>query len=402
MLTKQEAIAEYDFAHQAIIPDRLTRKTHAGYLTAADQILQIYHNHIGATRRHLHALVQRQLQSLDDCSSVRMAAFCKLLDDASDYDNDRGSTAATLRRRVFTLAAADHPLVQYPDHLFASDESVVKQKIAAQLGRPWADIEADLFADVIEFHRLKQAPEPAVDGAALLRRYNVAQTQAALYGAVEMTVLAKRDFKTILRYAKLARLMHTITRQEDGYRFRFNGPASIVRATRRYGVAMARFLPGLLAAEDWRMRAIVIGPLRRRFALQLSSRDGLRGEIAPSDFDSELEETFFNRWQQQDTAGWTIQREANVLHEGQTVFMPDFTLQHPEHGEVLLEIVGFWTPEYLRDKASRLAQFRDHGRILLAVTEQAGEVLPDLSLPTVTYKTKLLPKAVLDLLASIP
>jgi predicted nuclease of restriction endonuclease-like RecB superfamily len=213
-----------------------------------------------------------------------------------------------------------------------------------------------------------------------------------------MTVFAGRDFKTILRYAKLARLMHTIARRDNNYIFRFNGPASIVRETRRYGVAMARFLPGLLAADDWRMRAIVIGPLRRRFALQLSSRDGLRGEITPGDFDSELEETFHRRWQSADTQGWTIDREATVLHAGQSVFMPDFTFRHPEHGEVLLEIIGFWTPEYLRDKAKRLAQFRSHGRILLAVAEHADEAIPDLGLPRVVYKTKLLPKAVLDLL----
>lgn len=399
MLTKQQSILQYDFARQCVVPDRLTRKTHAAYLPAVDELLRIYREHVGETRRQLHSLVQRVLQELGDCSSVRMSAFCKLLDDASEYDHDRSGAAAKLRQRVFTLAAAHHPLVQDPNHLFVSNESEVKQKIAAQLGRAWPDIEAELFADVIEFHRLKTPPDPTLDAGGILRRYNVAQTQAALYGAVEMTVFAGRDFKTILRYAKLARLMHTIARQDNGYVFRFNGPASIVRETRRYGVAMARFLPGLLAAEDWRMRANVIGPLRRRFTLQLSSRDGLRGEIDPGDFDSELEETFYQRWQETDTGGWTIEREGTVLHAGQNVFMPDFTFRHPEHGEALLEIIGFWTPEYLREKAARLAQFHGHGRILLAVAEHADEAIAELGMPRVVYRTKLLPKAVLELLA---
>ncbi len=398
MLTKQESILEYDFSRQSVVPDRLTRKTHAAYPDAMDELLGIYRNHVGGTRRELHTLVQRALQGLDDCSSVRMAAFCKLLDDACQYEHDRSGAAAKLRQRVFTLAAAQHPLVHQPDHLFVSNEAEVKQNIATQLGRQWTDIEAELFADVIEFHRLRTPPDPAVDAAALLRRYNVAQTQTALYGAVEMTVFAGRDFKTILQYAKLARLMHTIARQETGYVFRFNGPASIVRETRRYGVAMARFLPGLLAAEEWRMRATVIGPLRRRFTLQLSSRDGLRGDIVPTDFDSDLEETFFRRWLEMETNGWSIEREATILHEGQNVFMPDFTFRHPEHGEALLEIIGFWTPEYLREKAARLRQFRSHGRILIAVAEHADEAIPKLSLPRLVYKTKLLPKAVLELL----
>ncbi|TWT73156.1 DUF790 family protein [Allorhodopirellula solitaria] len=400
MLTKQESILEFDFSRQAVLPDRLTRKTHSPYLPAVEQILGIYRDQVGRTRRELHTLVQRTMQELEDCSSVRMSAFCKLLDDASEFDQDRSGAAATLRRRVFTLAAAYHPLVHAPDHLFASSEAEVKQKIADQLGRSWPDIEAELFADVIEFHRLKTPPDASIDAAALLSRYNVAQTQTALYSAVELTVLAGRDFKTILRYAKLARLMHTISRQGNGYTLRFNGPASIVRETRRYGVAMARFLPGLLAADDWRMRAIVIGPLRRRFALQLSSRDGLRSEVAPSDFDSELEETFHRRWLESDTGDWQIARESTVLHSGQNVFMPDFTFRHPDHGEMLLEIIGFWTPEYLREKAQRLAQFSDHGRILLAVAEHADEAIPDLGLPRAVYKTKLLPKAVMGLLAA--
>lgn len=398
MLTKQESILDYDFARQCVVPDRLTRKTHAAYVPAVDELLSIYRDHVGDTRRHLHTLVQRALQKLDDCSSTRMSAFCKLLDDASEYDQDRSGAAARLRQRVFTLAATHHPLVHQPDHLFATSQSQVKEDIATGFGRPWSEIEAELFADVIEFHRLRTPPDPIVDAVGLLRRYNVAQTQTALYGAVEMTVFAGRDFKTILRYAKLARLMHTISRQGNRYVFRFNGPASIVRETRRYGVAMARFLPGLLAAEDWRMRAIVIGPLRRRFALQLSSRDGLRGETVPNDFDSELEETFHRRWRSVDTEGWAIDREATVLHAGQSVFMPDFTFRHREHGEVLLEIIGFWTPEYLREKAKRLAQFHRHGRIVLAVAEHADEAIPDLGLPRVVYKTKLLPKTVLDLL----
>jgi hypothetical protein len=68
-----------------------------------------------------------------------------------------------------------------------------------------------LYADVMQFQPLREFVGYP-DGAALLSRYNVAQVQAALYRAVSMTVEATDDFKTILRYAKLARLMHEIKR----------------------------------------------------------------------------------------------------------------------------------------------------------------------------------------------
>ena len=115
---------------------------------------------------------------------------------------------------------------------------------------------AQLFADVLENQRL-EAFSGYENGQALLARYNVAQVQVALFRAVEMIVWATDDFKTILRYAKLARLMHTIRRLGEGrYEIRLDGPASALRGTRRYGVAMAKFLPALIACKGWRMHAL--------------------------------------------------------------------------------------------------------------------------------------------------
>ena len=121
--------------------------------------------------------------------------------------------------------------------------------------------------DVMQFHRLKGF-EGYASGDELLARYNVAQTQAVLYDAVSMTVWAKEDFKQILRYAKLARLMHTIQRRPDGgYLISLDGPSSVLRETRRYGVAFAKFLPALLACSGWKLNAII---QHRRFELEES------------------------------------------------------------------------------------------------------------------------------------
>ena len=393
MLTKEQSIVEYDFSRQTAVPDRLHQKTHGHYLGIANELIAIYHKRIGETRQAIHQAVRRRLQDVEDCPTRRIAAFCKLLDDASEYLRDESGSAAKLRRRIHALAAPMHPLVQRSDALFDHDEFQAKQSIAAELGIPWEEIEARLFADVIEFHRLKTPPNE-LDGGGLLSRYNVAQTQSALYGATTMTVWAKDDFKLILRYAKLARLMHSIARQGDDYVFQFNGPASVVRQTKRYGVAYARFLPGLLSTHDWRMKATILGPANHRFAIRLTDRDGLRGEVVSEAFDSELEKMFAASWEETETNGWTLRREGTVLHEGQTVFMPDFTLRHEVHGEVLLEIIGFWTPEYLKEKVVRLERFKDHANILLAIAARIDDAIPDLNIPRVTYKTTLKAKQI--------
>jgi predicted nuclease of restriction endonuclease-like RecB superfamily len=37
------------------------------------------------------------------------------------------------------------------------------------------------------------------------------------------------------------------------------------------------------------------------------------------------------------------------------LLVPDFVFRHRDGTEVVLEILGYWTPEYLKDKLDRLA-----------------------------------------------
>lgn len=397
MLTKELAIAQHDFHQGRIVPDRLTRKSHGQYLAYAERMLDVFRQGIGRTRRELHRAVHELFANEEDCPARRIDAFCKLLDDKGKFDRDRRGRAAALRREVFHMAAARHPLVRRADRLFEAEESQVKDEIAQRLGRTWHEIDRALFADVIEFHRLAQF-EGYPNGLALLARYNVAQVQAALFGAVSLTVWAREDFKTILRYAKLARLMHEIIRTGEGqYCMRFDGPASVLRETRRYGTAMARFLPALVACRDWRMHAVV--RTRRSgwsLSLDLSAKDGLNSHLpAPDVFDSQVEEVFAEKWGPEKRDGWMLQREGEILEEGQKVFVPDFVFRHDDGRATLMEIVGFWTPEYLQAKIQTLRTFQDH-RILLAVAEQASKKLPDLPESTIIYKTALRVKDVLN------
>ena len=165
--------------------------------------------------------------------------------------------------------------------------------------------------------------------------------------------------------------MHAIEQQPNGnYVFRFDGPASVLRQSRRYGVALAKFLPALLACRDWRMQATI---QHRRSnwenIFRLSPADGLNSnQLDPSEFDSTLEEDFATRWGSDPRDGWTMIREGEVLHEDQKAFLPDFAFQHESGARVVMEIVGFWTPEYLSAKIETLNNFRDH-HILLAVSD---------------------------------
>jgi uncharacterized protein len=75
---------------------------------------------------------------------------------------------------------------------------------------------------------------------------------------------------------------------------------------------------------------------------------------------------------------------------------------HPDGRSVLLEIVGYWRPEYLRKK---FAQVRRAGRedVILAVSERlnlerAGVRREDLPARVVWFKDRVLPQSVLAML----
>ncbi len=377
MLTRDEALVTYDDASGTAIPDRLSRQTHKAYAGYAKRLLTIYEHGVGLTRRELHRAVENVMAAVDDCPARRIAAFKKLLDDVSEFGSDTSGSAAKLRKQVFSIAAKFHPLASQAEGLFGNLESEIKARIAQELQKPWQQIDDELFADVIEFQRMKKFSGYA-SPQALLSRYNVAQTQAALYSAEELIVWSETDHKMILRYAKLARLMHSIRRHgQNGYCFRFDGPASVLRRSTRYGVAMARFLPGLLACQGWHAKAKIISRFGKRYRLDLSSREGLKSNAnLAEEFDSSLEAEFFEDWQKADTGGWKLEHETEILHEGQTVFTPDFTLIAPDGvRRILLEVVGYWTPEYLEAKVRQLEQFQHHD-LLLAVPQQTNFEAP--------------------------
>jgi len=396
MLTSEHAIVAYRRGRAC--PDRLTRRTHVHYVTYAKRMLAVYRSGAGQTRRALHRTIENLLANEPECPSRRIRAFCKLLDDASDFATDRRGQAAKLRLRVFALAADHHPLVERPDRLFESSEAEVKVRIAGALKRPWEEIEAGLYADVIDFQRLETFHGYG-HAAAFLARYNVAQLQACLYRCERMVINATRDFTTVLRYAKLARLLHEIRRLGPSrYRLTLTGPATLLGRTRRYGVNFARFLPALLACRGWRMRAAIQAPWGGAAALTLSDRDGFTSHLPPpEDFDSTVEETFARRFGEE-RDGWRLYREAEIVHQGQIAFVPDFVFRHEDGTEVLFEIVGFWTPEYLASKRERLKRFRDR-HILIAVPERS--LRPNAAVPAgvLVYKSRLTLSPVLDALA---
>ena len=80
--------------------------------------------------------------------------------------------------------------------------------------------------------------------------------------------------------------------------------------------------------------------------------------------------------------------------------IPDFRLVHPDGRTFLLEIVGYWRPEYLQKK---FYQVQQSGRddLVLAISERlnlekAGVNFSQTPARLVWFKDQLSPKAVLE------
>jgi len=403
MLTRELAIAERLYKIGQIAPDRLMSRAHAYYLDYAERMLKVYREGHGRRRRDIHRNIEIILADDPKYHPRRVDSFCKLLDDESVYERDSDRNCAKLRSEVFLAAGARHPLSSRREGLFEHSENAVKGEIANSYQRPWKEIEDQLFDDVLSFNRMKSFDVDAFPNARdLLARYNVAQFQVALFDAVQMRVLATGHLKSILRYARLAELMHTIRRKEDGsFLIVLDGPASVIEETRRYGICMARFLPGLLSCDGWKMEADIQIGRSEIFKLVLSPEDGLRAPVPPpEEFDSDLERKFAEKWGGSPRRGWTLERESEVMIKNQHVFFPDFVFRHESGVTVLAEIVGYWTERYITEKRSTLERFQDR-HLLLIVRESAARHFSDLPFPTIAYKNGLKLEPVMEALANL-
>jgi predicted nuclease of restriction endonuclease-like RecB superfamily len=182
-----------------------------------------------------------------------------------------------------------------------------------------------------------------------------------------------------------------------------SGPLALFRRTILYGRALASLVPSLRACDHFELSADA--ELRGR-TLRVELRAG--DPIFPAAplarrYDSKLEERFALDFRKL-TTDYDLVREPEPLCAGGHMIFPDFAIYHRRDPKrrVLLEIVGFWTPRYLRDKLARL---RAAGRqdLILCIDESlncASEDLPD-SRRVLRYKRRIDARLALSLVENV-
>jgi uncharacterized protein len=397
-------LLSYRYSGEEIVPKRLA--LNGANLALAREIIKVFGEYKGARRAEL----EERLQVLEgESTDYRLKrGLAHILLGFSTFETVSPLDPEALRRRLFALSARTVPSQENARATLAHLADALSLELGKEV-RP-EEVMAGLYADLSENQIMTafEAPTPET----LIHRYNLAQAQGVLYRAREVVINAHRndpgEYKLLFRYLKLFGLMSYIEGDPDhGFTISIDGPASLFSPSTRYGLALAKLLPALLHVTRWTMVAELVprkgydgAPAAVRFTLDASC--GLVSHYPPGKpFDSMLEKSFAAGWEKLDTE-WQLEREVDLVTIPGSVMVPDFRLVHPDGRSFLLEIVGYWRPEYLKKKFAQLKKaLRDD--IILAISERlnlekAGIKLENIPAKVVWFKEKVIPKYVLPLL----
>jgi predicted nuclease of restriction endonuclease-like RecB superfamily len=382
-------LLRFRIGHRTIQPSYLTRKSAPYYLGISGELLDIYDSHIGRTRGELESSLE--LFEADRVNYRILRGLAKIIDGFAIFEPDNSIDYPNARLSLFKFAETYRPIVKHPDLV----HTATREEVVNLYHRKHEALPKDLYGDLPDAFVLRQMTR-RLRPDEVIRRYNLALAQGILYRSYRMHFHIADGYKEVFHYLKLAQLMHRIYPAENGYTVEVDGPFSLFTRTQKYGVNMSRFLPGLLLSSKWHMEAFVNTPKGER-TFVLDQDCGLQSYYQKADlFDSAVEEVFFEQFEKRKTE-WQIEREMDVLDLKDTVLIPDFRFTHPRGKQVHLEIIGFWTPEYLSKKVEKLRR-ADRKDLIVVVNKNLNCANEKFSGPVLYYNTRIKTDKVLKIL----
>ncbi len=338
---------------------------HGRIVPFLDRMLRLVRRLEGQSLESVTEALRRQERRVRDAS--RLAGISRALIEWCDFVPPPGAAhLEAARHRVFAVRGQHWPPVP-------GDALVPYVDAATTLGVDPAVLQRTLYDDRAGARRLRRVPDG--DGRALLARYNLELARGVLRDATRVVLHTRGGWRDVFRAVKAAGLMHELVREGKRYRLVLTGPAAafLVRPA-RYGVRFARVLPVLARSPGWRVDADILRngqpcqlQLRGR-ARAMSGNAPVGGEPRRERYDSAWERRFVRDFRASSWAkseGWKLSRERSPLSAGGAIFLPDFTLRHDDGREAAVELVGFWTPEYLTSKVAKVRAAGDVPLVLV-------------------------------------
>lgn len=315
----------------------------------------------------------------------------KLIEDRCEFDAAGGEEPHSLRRDVFARASAARAALEASERF---DRRAVIAEIARERGASEDSIERSLFADLRGAHLL--VAFDALSADALVGAYERAQAQAVLLRAVKVTVDVRCASAAVLRglfrRLKFLRLLHAISKHEDGHRIVIDGPFSLFESVTKYGLQLALVLPAFDECDAWELEAdIRWGKDRTPLVFRLAgdaARAARREAAALPDEVEALVRSFVAL-----ESSWQVRANTEILElPGIGLSIPDLVFERRRldgRDRVFLEVMGYWSRAAVW-KRVELVQAGLGERVLFAVSSRlrvSEDVLED-DLPGALYVYK--------------
>jgi predicted nuclease of restriction endonuclease-like RecB superfamily len=239
----------------------------------------------------------------------------------------------------------------------SGDRELALSQAAAELELAPDHVLVALFAD-LPAERLLTPPAQPLSASELALSTNHAMVASLLRRATSVRIVAEGNTRALVRSAKLRGLICTVDRDGPGrVALQISGPFSLFRQTLVYGRALAGLLPRVARCRDYLLHAeCLLDRAAAPAALRVRTGDPIlpAGELPA--FDSKVEERFARAFERR-ADDWDVIREPEPVTTPTGLFFPDFLLRHRRDRRRLayVEIVGFWTADYLAKKLAQLA-----------------------------------------------
>ena len=328
-------------------------------LEAAKRLIKTYKTHIGEKKKALKTVISDLENSGYDYRFVRALAL--LLDRKSTFICCSKINPVELRKRVFQ-ATEKHGFPTTPEK-----RQKILETVASDMALTTQTIEENLYADLDDELILEKInPTTAME---LLEQYNLSLAQTLLFDSTELNFTASGNWQNLFFSIKKLGLIYEVS-NDNGFWVKIDGPVSLFKLTKRYGLNIAKLLPVIVANTEWTINAKILWKYSNEicnFKMDSRKHSSLlrKQKFIPINYDSIVEKSFATQFQALKT-GWKLRREPEPISTGTQVIIPDFSLQRPGI-KVYLEIVGFWTEEYISRKAEKLK--KTQVKMLLLVNE---------------------------------
>lgn len=296
------------------------------------------------------------------------------------------------RNALFEVACQVRKKMSQQDSNTSWNRSNFLKQVIVQLGYPdmskeqlMAFIE-DLFKDLVKIPIIQNV-ESLGELKEMTYLLNLWLIKKIMSHSFMVEIIIKDQCRRLVRQAKLRGLICEVEKISTPYlKLRISGPLSLFGPTRIYGKKFVEFIPLLFWNWEFKLRA-VFKELDHSYFLYLDSNAPIKVAKQPELFDSKLESQFYNDFIKL-SSDWELLREPEMITVGTKAFFVDFVAYNKinkknsrqTHEGILIEIVGYWTADYLKKKVSEISFYKNRKAIFIFNEKYKSIILSELKL----------------------